>query len=75
MIGRMSEPLLNAVQVARRLGIPAARVKRLAKAGELPHVALPGNELRFDAEDLDRWVASYKRGPELPPAEEVRHAS
>ncbi len=61
---RMAPNLLTADEVADRLSLTPARVKRLAKRDELPHVSLPGGEVRFSAEDLDRWIEDRKRGPD-----------
>jgi len=43
------------------LRLTPRQVARLAKRGELPSVQLPGNEVRFDPDDIRRWVESCKR--------------
>ena len=72
MIGRMTPNLLTADEVAERLSLAPARVKRLAKSNQLPHVSLPGGEIRFSAEDLAFWIEKRKRGPST---EDLRDAS
>jgi excisionase family DNA binding protein len=52
--------LLNESQVADLLGLTARQVIKLARCGELPSVHLPGGEIRFDPEDICRWVESRK---------------
>jgi excisionase family DNA binding protein len=52
--------LLNESQVADLLGLTARQVLKLARRGELPSVRLPDNEIRFDPEDIFRWVESRK---------------
>lgn len=53
--------LLTDSEAAELLRLTPRQVARLAKRGELPSVELPGNEIRFDADDLRRWVDSHKR--------------
>ena len=53
--------LLNESQVADILGLTPRQVLRLAKSGEIPVVHLPGGEIRFDLDDISRWVESRKR--------------
>ena len=52
--------LLTARETAAVLRLSATRVLRLARAGELPHVALPTGEIVFDLKDLARWIAAHK---------------
>ena len=47
-------PLLDSVDVARWLGIPARRVERLARDGVLPSVEVLG-ERRFEPSALRDW--------------------
>ena len=46
---------------ARLLRMPLCRLRRLAKAGGIPHVLLPDDEIRFDPDDLREWVDSHKQ--------------
>ena len=60
---RMSttQRLLNDIDAADILQMPAARLARLAKANKVPHVRLPDGEIRFDPDDLRQWVESLKQ--------------
>ena len=49
--------LLADHEAAKLLRMLPARLKRLAKANKVPHIALPDGELRFDESDLRVWVA------------------
>jgi excisionase family DNA binding protein len=51
-------PLLTTREVASLLGISAATVLRKWRAGELPGYRLASNCLRFDADELDAWLAA-----------------
>ena len=48
--------LLNAQGAAARLNVKVDRVYEWARNGDLPKVRLPGRLLRFDPEELDRWI-------------------
>ena len=37
------------------------RVRALASEGRLPHIVLPGGEIRFDGRDLAEFVENLKR--------------
>ena len=53
----MSEQrLLDATQVAERLGIPRTAVWRLARDGSLPAVRLSPRRTRFTEHDVDRLI-------------------
>lgn len=43
------------------LRLTPRQVARLAKCGALPSIQLPGNEVRFDPDDIKRWVEARKR--------------
>ena len=53
--------LLTDSEAADILRLTPRQVARLAKKGILPSVNLPGNEVRFDVDDLRQWVESCKR--------------
>jgi excisionase family DNA binding protein len=57
----MTKILLDETDVARLFGVTARRVQKLAKAGDLPSVHLPGGELRFDPDDLETWITAHKQ--------------
>ena len=54
--------LLSDDEAADRLSMLRARLVRLAKAGDVPHVILPDGELRFIESDLWDWVEKHKHG-------------
>lgn len=63
----MCEPLINADEAAKILGIHEKTVRQMARAGELPGMKL-GREWKFRASALDRWInsalqSSSRRGP------------
>ena len=35
---------------------------KLVRAGQIPHVALPDGEIRFDEKDVYEWIERCKRG-------------
>ena len=53
--------LLDADDAAKILLLSTRRVRTLVRDGQLPHVVLPGGEIRFDPADLSRFVESHKR--------------
>lgn len=58
--------LLTSGEAAERLRMLRSRVVRLARAGVIPHVALPDGEIRFDADELDAWVSRHRQLPAPP---------
>ena len=56
----MGQTLLTDSEAADILRLTPRQVARLAKKGILPSVKLPGDEIRFDPEDIRRWVDSLK---------------
>lgn len=56
----MTDRLLDAKEIAARLGVPASWVLEHARAGAMPCVRL-GRYVRFDAADVDEWVAACKK--------------
>jgi hypothetical protein len=55
------QTLLDADDAGAILLLSARRVRALARQGKLPHVVLPGGEIRFDPADLSRFVELHKR--------------
>jgi excisionase family DNA binding protein len=53
--------LLTASEAADVVRLTTRQVVRLANRGELPSVRLPGDELRFDAADLWRWIDTHRQ--------------
>jgi excisionase family DNA binding protein len=57
----LREPLLDAKQAGRLLGIPRSSVYDYAKRGELPHLKI-GRHLKFIRGDLERAVVERRVG-------------
>ena len=53
----MGAPLLTAVQVAELLSVPKPRVWSMSRRGEIPTVRIGPREVRYRAEDIERWIA------------------
>ena len=56
-----TKTLFDANDAGEFLLLSAHRVRALARGGQLPHVVLPGGEIRFDPADLSRFVEAHKR--------------
>jgi excisionase family DNA binding protein len=56
----MSERLLDAKEIAERLGVPETWVRESARSGAMPCVRL-GRYVRFDLADVEAWLAECKR--------------
>ena len=56
----MSERLLDAIEVAERLGVPVSWVRESARSGAIPCVRL-GRYVRFDMADVEAWLEACKR--------------
>jgi len=59
------EKLLKPSELDRLLGYPSGRSIRQARASLIPCYQLPDGEIRFDAEEITRWLASQKKDPEV----------
>jgi len=57
----LQEPLMDADQAARLLGLPRSSIYAYAKRGELPHVKI-GRHLKFIRADLERALAGRRVG-------------
>jgi len=57
--------LITDSQAAAILQLTPRQVAKLARRGELPTVRLPGNEIRFDPDDIRLWIERHK----VPPGE------
>jgi hypothetical protein len=58
----MSDRLLDAKATGDLLGVPGSWLLAQARRDKVPHVRL-GKYVRFDPDDLERWIVSVKRGP------------
>lgn len=55
-------PLLIESEVAEILRLSVARVRKLARAGEIPCIILPGEEYRFAQPQLEIWLREMGHG-------------
>ncbi|RIK73198.1 MAG: hypothetical protein DCC68_25320 [Planctomycetota bacterium] len=58
----MSTTLITLREAAEALRMSPQRLGRLIRRGQIPHVMLPGDDVRFDERDLTAWVESRKAG-------------
>lgn len=56
--------LLTPLEAADLIRLPTRQVVKLAKAGSLPCIRLPGDEYRFSEADLWRWVERHRHDEE-----------
>ena len=56
----MTDRLLDATEVAERLGVPISWVRESARSGAMPCVRL-GRYVRFDLADVEAWIQSCKQ--------------
>ena len=57
----MNKTLFDVLDAAAMLSMSTRQVRALARANQLPHVALPNDEVRFVESDLHDWIESHKR--------------
>ena len=50
--------LLTARAVAEMLGVSTETVLRWTRRGDLPAIRLPGGAIRYQAQELDAWLAA-----------------
>ena len=53
--------LFSTAQLAEYLNLNPVTVRRKAKSGEIPSIRI-GNRLRFDKEQIDRWLKQISNG-------------
>ena len=56
----MTGQLLNAEEVAERLGVPTTWVREQTRAGAIPCIRL-GRYVRYDAVDVENWIESCRQ--------------
>lgn len=56
----LSEPLLQAEQVAALLGVKRSSVYEYARTNQIPHVRI-GRHVRFVRSDLESWLSRQRR--------------
>jgi excisionase family DNA binding protein len=52
--------LVTPGDVAAWLALPARRVERMARAGDIPAIRLPSGEYVFDADELTAWLEALR---------------
>ena len=57
----MNKILRDDLEAAAMLSMSTRQVRALVRANQLPHVALPNDEVRFVESDLQNWIESRKR--------------
>jgi excisionase family DNA binding protein len=57
----MTDRLLNAKEVADRLGVPESWVRQETRAGRMPHVRL-GRYRRYDWDEVVAWLETQRQG-------------
>ena len=62
----MSEQLVRAFDVAERLGYSLATVKVMARRGELPGAVRIGRRVRFDMDEVERFIKGGGSAPIAP---------
>ena len=62
----MTERLLTARDLGAYLGLSPATVLRRFRAGEIPGFVLASNVVRFDRDEIDRWLATRRRRTDTP---------
>lgn len=62
-----ARPLLTTREVADMLSLSPATVLRRWRSGSLPGYRLASNVLRFDPEELDRWLEARRNGEHARP--------
>jgi excisionase family DNA binding protein len=56
----VSDPLLNASEIAERLNVPEGWVRESTRSGALPAIKL-GKYWRYDLADVQAWLAKCKQ--------------
>ena len=53
--------LLDEFDAARLVGLTHRKINRLVRARLIPHLVMPGGDVRFSEADLWAWAASFKQ--------------
>ena len=59
----MTERLLTARELAEYLGLSPATVLRRWRSGEIPGFRIASNVVRFDRDEIHRWLDAKRNGP------------
>ena len=61
-LGISSRPKLRAPEAAEYLGVSASYLNKTRVYGRGPtYIKLPGGTILYDPDDLDRWLAAFRR--------------
>lgn len=63
----MSAQLLNYAEAAALLGIKTMALRRLVQTKQVPHTRLGKSFVRFEADELKRWLAACRVAAESSP--------
>jgi len=70
MVDEWPSGLVNADEVADKLGVAASRILDLAYGGFAPHYRIDGGEIRFKLVEVKRWavknILQHNKGKDLP---------
>lgn len=58
----LTEPLLDANEAAKLLGVPRSTLYELVRSRGLPHVRIGERGMRFTRSDLGNWIAENTYG-------------
>jgi excisionase family DNA binding protein len=58
----VTDRLLDAKEIAGRLGVPEGWVREQARSGTIPHYRL-GKYIRFNLADVERWLEDECKRP------------
>ena len=50
--------LLTIEELAKKIKFNKFTIYRWVKAKKIPYVRMPGNDLRFDKEKIEKWIES-----------------
>jgi excisionase family DNA binding protein len=53
--------MLSVKELASRLCMTSDHVWRLCREGDVPHTRINGRTIRFDADEINQWIASGKQ--------------
>lgn len=56
-------PVLSTHEVAERCGTTDEHIRRLARDQRIPHYRIGPRLLRFDPDEIDRWIADSRNAP------------
>jgi len=61
--------LIKIKELANMLGYSPNYVYNLVNRGEIPHLKLPTGAIRFDRDEIERWIADDRKASPANPKE------